>query len=230
MRTFKSGQSPRKIHDFQRYNRTSLHFYKVIRFINICLRIVVEYAATEVFKNWFDKKLGLFYIGLILSWQWTIWTQLQQSYHIQSVKVYLKCVFFKVKRQNQTAGVNRQIVHYCEHRKALTLRKLQSRGTELQWTEIDISPSTSLQWRACVSESDLFSVSSLTEEPVHQLCHEKYLTLFSWNENGEQKTLKLERKLNSILNKGPNLAKSLHDFNNKSNNHGLSLNYQVLIL
>lgn len=42
-----------------------------------------------------------------------------------------------------------------------------------------------------MSESELFSVSSLTEEPVHQhLCHaiSIYLTLFSWNEKGEQNT------------------------------------------
>lgn len=56
-----------------RYNPTSLHFYKVTRLINIRLNVFVESAVMEVFKNWLDKQiLGLFYVGLILSCQWTI--------------------------------------------------------------------------------------------------------------------------------------------------------------
>lgn len=56
------------------------------------------------------------------------------------------------------------------------------------------------------SESDLFSVSNVTEERVHQqLCHAKsiYLTLFSGNENGEQKTKIREESLTPYLIKVP---------------------------
>lgn len=57
-------------------------------------------------------------------------------------------------------------------------KKIAITETELQWTEIDISPSATLQWSAFISESDLFSVSSLAEEPVHQhLCHAKFIYL-----------------------------------------------------
>jgi len=72
------------------------------------------------------------------------------------------------------------------------------------------------------SQSDLFSVFNLTEESVHQQ--------LSWNENGEHKTLNLQRKaVNSISNKGPSLALSLLDFSNRPKDHRLSLIYQVLI-
>lgn len=50
------------------------HFYQVTRLLNFHHNIVVDSAATQVFKNLLDKQiLGLFYVGLILFWQWAIW-------------------------------------------------------------------------------------------------------------------------------------------------------------